>query len=1031
MTPKSIFLLLALLAAQRLPLRAQVSEGGTPPSFRYAKVLPRGRAMSAGATDTVALHIPFDVDSLRAADAAGEASGDLAPLNVAKDIAVNLGMANSGAWHVLENGQRVWQLTIKAPGAVATLLYYAECRIPRGGQLFVYSPDRAAVLGAYTSASNPAGGQFATDFVAGDVVTLEYAAPLGDTTSAEAAIRVEAVAYGYNHLHVQAMPVAESYGDALGCQVNVVCAEGDAWRREIDGTVRVTFRKTAANGGATALCSGAIVNNVRGDFTPYLLTAYHCISESDSSTFPQARVYFHYEYARCGDSYDNAAAPEAPTLVGAQLLVAIPQVGGSDGALLRLSSPIPASYGAYYCGWDATSTAHTGGGVNIHHPRGDVKKIATYSASLIHATWTSSAALGATNAHWRVASYSQTANGYSFPESGSSGSPLFNKDKRVVGTLTGGNTVSDCSKASTKHSSFGKLFYHWDRYSSRPDQQMKTYLDPDATGTTVVDGAYETATKVTVTFAVRDEQGNPIANATITLDSVAHAAGDYTFSNVSAPSSNASYMVAGEGYRPVAGAISIPTADFEVPVTLTATLLTGAGTARQPYLIADAEGLKELACFTGAKGLGQHFRLTADVELGGAPWAPLGAISDAFRGKLHGGGHRIKNMQLTAAAPSVGLFAALGAGACIDSLLIVGGRVQASEGAIYVGGLAGYASATADTIVVHACGSAVAISAGDNAGHVGGLVGYATSSGAVRITSCYSGGDISGYAASMGGVVGYATIGTSGAGSIAIADSYSEARITAQNNATPCYSGGVVGYVGGGAAGSSLTVSRCYAAGRMASQSAGARIGGIAGHVAGSGVAIGRSVAAQDTIATSYFLNRRLVASAGASAAYTLSSNYARADMVFCGGVVAAADAGASTLNGANKTLAALRTQATYKDSLAWDFGSVWAIREAQSYPLLQWQEEKVAPTPTTVEASSTPTLRVHPNPVVNGLLTVEWSAGGAQRVEVYSLQGALVGTYATPKGGVGGPLTIDISHLPAGTYIVKLGGQTAKIAKR
>ena len=69
--------------------------------------------------------------------------------------------------------------------------------------------------------------------------------------------------------------------------------------------------------------------------------------------------------------------------------------------------------------------------------------------------------------------------------------------------------------------------------------------------------------------------------------------------------------------------------------------------------------------------------------------------------------------------------------------------------------------------------------------------------------------------------------------------------------------------------------------------------------------------------------------------------------------------------------------------------------------------------------------LRIYPNPVANGLLSISNLSGGGQ-VEIYSLSGALAASYTI----TGNPTVIDISALPAGTYIVKANGKTAKIVK-
>ena len=59
------------------------------------------------------------------------------------------------------------------------------------------------------------------------------------------------------------------------------------------------------------------------------------------------------------------------------------QINGSDFLLVEVEDPILDTWEPFYAGWDASGfNGH--GGVGIHHPSGDRKKISTYSNSLIN-----------------------------------------------------------------------------------------------------------------------------------------------------------------------------------------------------------------------------------------------------------------------------------------------------------------------------------------------------------------------------------------------------------------------------------------------------------------------------------------------------------------------------------------------------------------------------------------------------------------------------------------------------------------------
>ncbi|MCL2681908.1 MAG: M6 family metalloprotease domain-containing protein [Bacteroidales bacterium] len=72
--------------------------------------------------------------------------------------------------------------------------------------------------------------------------------------------------------------------------------------------------------------------------------------------------------------------------------------------------------------------------------------------------------------------------------------------------------------------------------------------------------------------------------------------------------------------------------------------------------------------------------------------------------------------------------------------------------------------------------------------------------------------------------------------------------------------------------------------------------------------------------------------------------------------------------------------------------------------------------------------LKVYPNPVLNGKLVVEISDNiESETIQIYDFSGKFVLTRVVNR-----PKTeIDISHLPDGTYIVKIGHHSVKIIKR
>ena len=450
---KNIILFLFLTIG--FPLLAQTSFGGTPPSWNTKKSILK----SEKELKSHIISNPFTIEELLKDE---EESQDM-PERVGINLSTQLSLAEDGEWNVLPTGEKICRLKIESSGALAISVYYSQFEIPQGAQLYIYNGDHSHLLGAYTNETNPEGGAFATEFVAGDNIIFEYVA---DKSSLLPHVNIEKICYGYKNLKV-------STDDKLSCMVDVMCSEGSDWHDEKDGVVKMV----TSIGGYSYLCSATLLNNTSEDFTPYIYTAFHCLEGNghiaSAIDLKKTTFYFNYEATRCGAEEIKDGA----TLVGCTLLEgkSLSSYEGLDQALLLISADFPPSLLPYFNGWD-TGAKPSQNGVSIHHPKGSVKKISTYISPATSDTWPEVSSAGGVNAHW-VVRFTRTANGFSATEGGSSGSPLFNQNKLVVGSLTGGN--SSCSNPSGTNY-YGKFQRFW--------TYVAKYLDPVNSGVSSMEG---------------------------------------------------------------------------------------------------------------------------------------------------------------------------------------------------------------------------------------------------------------------------------------------------------------------------------------------------------------------------------------------------------------------------------------------------------------------------------------------------------------------------------------------------------------
>jgi hypothetical protein len=417
---------------------------------------------------------PLNITEVERLDKIDSKTGHLPKFS--RSIYTNLCLDNSGSWSILPDGGRVWRLKISSEGALALIPFYNKFYLPPGATLHLYDPNKLEVLGAFTNDDNPANGYYCTGLIHGDECTIEYYEP--KEVLGQGKLCINEVGYAYRWVKPLANNGERGFGDADPCQVNVNCSEGNSYQDQKRSVVRILVQSSTGQGW----CSGALINNVRLDCTPYLLSAQHCSEGTTANQYSQWVFYFNYEAPTCSNPASQGGLA-SKTVIGCVKRADSNDNGGDTGSdflLLELNSQPPANYNVFYSGWN-NNNSPSASGVCIHHPDADIKKISTYNAPVTSSKWGTTVS----GTHWKVV-WAATANGHGVTEPGSSGSPLFNSQGQIVGTLTGGDSYCNTPTAPDL---YGKISYSWTSNGNTSNRQLKPWLDPDNTGISSLGGA--------------------------------------------------------------------------------------------------------------------------------------------------------------------------------------------------------------------------------------------------------------------------------------------------------------------------------------------------------------------------------------------------------------------------------------------------------------------------------------------------------------------------------------------------------------
>jgi lysyl endopeptidase len=313
---------------------------------------------------------------------------------------------------------------------------------------------------------------FAIELIPGERIIIE--AEADPWTLGKPVCRLSEISYLYRPLP----GFISSRGISDDCEVNINCPEGDNWQYQKHGVVRIYVKQ----GGGYYWCTGAIMNNTLQNNDPLLLTADHCAPIASEEDLAQWIFYFNFEAPGCENPTEN---PDPVSMTGAVKLASA-GTSGSDFLLIRLQEEIPLSYEPFFNGWSIENIASPNG-VTIHHPAGDIKKVSTYTSPIATSQW-----YGTFGTHWEVY-WSPTETNWGVTEQGSSGSPLFDNNGRVIGALTGGQADCEPNGAGSgtgpdQPDYYGKFSYSWDQNGSEPSQQLKYWLDPLNSGVSFLSG---------------------------------------------------------------------------------------------------------------------------------------------------------------------------------------------------------------------------------------------------------------------------------------------------------------------------------------------------------------------------------------------------------------------------------------------------------------------------------------------------------------------------------------------------------------
>jgi len=401
---------------------------------------------------------PVDQMAARAEDMDREDAGLPPRFAIPEDVFIT--PAADGDWQELDSDFQLWQLRVYSAGAMSLNFGFTAYDLPKGARLSIYPADYMGIddprgVRIFDQGDNEAHNELWTPVVISDDVVIELLMPtkaMNDYT-----LELTSINSGYRFFGEDLLE------DKSGsCNIDVVCSEGDDWRSEINSVGVIS------TGGST-FCTGSMLNNTAQDGSPYFLTANHCgISTSNDQSLV---VYWNFQSPTCGQ---QGGGTLNQYMTGSTHLASN---AASDFTLVLMDDPVDPAHDVAFAGWDRSTNDPTSA-VAIHHPSTDEKSISFEYDPTTTTSYLQESVPG-DNSHIRITDWDLGTT-----EPGSSGSPLFDQNHRVVGQLHGG--YASCSSQTSDW--YGRL--------STSFSAISQYLDPTNSGVMAIDTFDPSATPI-------------------------------------------------------------------------------------------------------------------------------------------------------------------------------------------------------------------------------------------------------------------------------------------------------------------------------------------------------------------------------------------------------------------------------------------------------------------------------------------------------------------------------------------------------
>ncbi len=387
---------------------------------------------------------------------------------------------NSGETIELPNGDRLWRVQIESAGAKSLNVLFDWYYLAPGAWVRIFSPDGSKISKLYTDGQNNEAEVLGTWPLNSDIIMVEFFEPA--PVLGQSKLGIGSIVHGYRGLY-DYDEGQKALNTSGRCNYDVDCditpSGSDPFG--IDDVKEDVKKSVAMIVVGSGICTGALVNNTRNDGAPLFLTANHCLASGNAVVTNVNQWAFRFNWRspnpQCASGSPSQNGPFIQTASGATLLM---NDSEADTALLRITDAafFNSNPDVVWAGWDRTTSAAPLS-FGIHHPDGDIQKVCL--DNIPPQNFVRSFNGNSTTQFWRIFDWDLGVT-----EPGSSGSPLFDEQGRIIGVLSGGFAACSGTNDNGAEDWYGRFNVAWN-FGNSSNRRLRDWLDPNNSGVTTVD----------------------------------------------------------------------------------------------------------------------------------------------------------------------------------------------------------------------------------------------------------------------------------------------------------------------------------------------------------------------------------------------------------------------------------------------------------------------------------------------------------------------------------------------------------------